>query len=429
MLVTDGGEMIGNVLGAVGVTAVAAAVVGRQWRIAISEKSLTPWRREALLGAFQSVLAVVLSVAMPSFLEGSPFGAVVSLAFFVGLVTAIFAWQVDGFVKRQGVLTLRSALPRAVRRWIGSVRSTVVELWRNLTSNNWSEVRPEEFTTRRFEGLRGFIGLYVVLFILALTLGALGLTASVLMSSDPASESVSTAASLNVVLIAAHAVLAVLMLAAILALGRLTNVIKVPLSPAWALRGGAEAVGWGTAAGALFGALIPLLLTFEPLAFIFGAGPEGDVIYEPSIIVELTAIGAVGGLLVGAAMMPSLLLPSAENLLVRRVIGPLLYIPIILVTSLSLAPIGKTGRQLLDMNRPLLGIDHLRCEDEVPAGLDFTSQSVVMDLVDRCGSGLILPDSWVAGSMLPLVIGIAVLLIVNDVKQRVATRGADALRA
>src|SRR5699024_8611512 len=90
-------------------------------------------------------------------------------------------------------------------------------------------------------------------------------------------------------------------------------------------------------------------------------GPEGEAIYEPGIIVQLSAIGAVGGLLVGAAMMPALLLSSAENLLVRRVIGPGLYSVIILGTSLGLAPIGQTGGQLLDMNRPLLGIDGSRC--------------------------------------------------------------------
>lgn len=143
---------------------------------------------------------------------------------------------------------------------------------------------------------------------------------------------------------------------------------------------------------------------------------------------QLSAIGAVGGLLVGAAMMPSLLLSSAENLLVRRVIGPGLYSVIILGTSLGLAPIGQTGGQLLDMNRPLLGIDQSRCGGTVPGGTDLATQSVAMELMDRCDGGLILPDGSVAVSMLPLTVGIAVVLIVNDVRKKSAAIAVEGPR-
>src|SRR5690606_42013828 len=57
---------------------------------------------------------------------------------------------------------------------------------------------------------------------------------------------------------------------------------------------------------------------------------------------------------------------------------------IILGTSLGLAPIGQTGGQLLDMNRPLLGIDGSRCGGTVPGGIDLARQSVAMELKDRC---------------------------------------------
>ena len=277
--------------------------------------------------------------------------------------------------------------------------------------------------------MRGFISLYLVLFLTLIVVVILGFTSSVLMSSDPASVFLAAAASLNAVLIAAHAVLAALVLVVIIVLARLTNLLQVPLSLGHALRGAAEAVGWGTAAGeALFGALIPLLITVGPLAIIFGAGPEGEAIYEPGIIVQLSAIGAVGGLLVGAAMMPALLLSSAENLLVRRVIGPGLYSVIILGTSLGLAPIGQTGGQLLDMNRPLLGIDGSRCGGTVPGGIDLARQSVAMELKDRCDGGLILPDGSVVVSMLPLAVGIAVVLIVNDVRKKSLAIAVDGPR-
>ena len=267
--------------------------------------------------------------------------------------------------------------------------------------------------------MRGFISLYLVLFLTLIVVVILGFTSSVLMSSDPASVFLAAAASLNAVLIAAHAVLAALVLVVIIVLARLTNLLQVPLSLGHALRGAAEAVGWGTAAGALFGALIPLLITVGPLAIIFGQyGRRGDRT-EPGIIVQLSAIGAVGGLLVGAAMMPALLLSSAENLLVRRVIRLGLYSVIILGTSLGLAPIGQTGGQLLDMNRPLLGIDGSRCGGTVPGGIE-SREAVGGDrqLKDRCDGGLILPDGSVVVSMLPLAVGIAVVLIVNDVRKK-----------
>jgi hypothetical protein len=417
--------MVGNVLGAAVFVAFSATVIGRRWSLSVAEERLTAWRKETLFGAFLAALAAAGVIAVPDAPGGTMLAGTVSLAFFVGLVTAISAWQVDEFVKRRGVLTLRRALPKAVREWNRAARISAAELWRNLTSHNWSEVRPGRFTTRRLEGLRGFISLYMVLFVTLIVMVMLGTTTSVLMNSDPASAFLAAAASFNAVLIAAHAVLAALLLVVIVVLARLTNMLQVPLSPGHALRGAAEAVGWGTAAGALFGALTPLLITFEPLAMFFGAGPGGEAVYEPSIIVELSAIGAVGGLLVGAAMMPSLLLSSAENLLVRRVIGPGLYSVIILGTSLGLVPIGQTGRQLLDMNRPLLGIDGSRCGETVPGGIDLARQSVAIELVERCNGEWILPDSWVAGSMLPLAIGIAVVLIVNDVRQKPAAAAVE----
>jgi len=420
--------MVGNVLGAAVVAAFTAIVIGRRWSRSAAEETLTAWRKETLFGAFLAALAATAVITLPDSLRVSTLAAVVSLAFFVGLMTAICAWQVDEFVKRRGVLTLRRALPKAVRGWTSAARTSAAVLWRNLTSHNWSEVRPGEFTTRRLEGLRGFISLYLVLFLTLIVVVILGFTSSVLMSSDPASVFLAAAASLNAVLIAAHAVLAALVLVVIIVLARLTNLLQVPLSLGHALRGAAEAVGWGTAAGALFGALIPLLITVGPLAIIFGAGPEGEAIYEPGIIVQLSAIGAVGGLLVGAAMMPALLLSSAENLLVRRVIGPGLYSVIILGTSLGLAPIGQTGGQLLDMNRPLLGIDGSRCGGTVPGGIDLARQSVAMELKDRCDGGLILPDGSVVVSMLPLAVGIAVVLIVNDVRKKSLAIAVDGPR-
>lgn len=70
------------------------------------------------------------------------------------------------------------------------------------------------------------------------------------------------------------------------------------------------------------------------------------------------------------------------------------------------------------MNSPLLGLDGVVGEGEVPGDFDLARQSVAMDLVDRCNGQLILHDGWVAGCMLPLTLGVAVVLIVNDVRQK-----------
>ena len=134
--------MVGNVLGAAVVAAFTAIVIGRRWSRSAAEETLTAWRKETLFGAFLAALAATAVITLPDSLRVSTLAAVVSLAFFVGLMTAIRAWQVDEFVKRRGVLTLRRALPKAVRGWTSAARTSAAVLWRNLTSHNWSEVRP-----------------------------------------------------------------------------------------------------------------------------------------------------------------------------------------------------------------------------------------------------------------------------------------------
>lgn len=412
--------MIENVLGSAVVAALAITVIGRVWSRSAAEGTLTKWRKESLSGALLAALAAVSIVAVGNVLNSSLHDRVFSLTFFLGLVTSICTWQVDVFVKRWEAATFREAATRAVRSWGAFVRTVVAELWRNITSRNWSELRPGEFTAKRLEGFRGFFGLYVVLFFAMVVIVIVGLTSSALMSPDPSAAFLVAAGSLNAVLIAAHAVLAVLAVVMLLVLARLTDVLKVPLSMGHAFRGGAEAVGWGTAVGALFGALMPLLLTVEPMAPIFQVAPYGRSIYEPSIIVELSAIGAIGGLFVGAAMIPSLLLRSAENLLIRRMLVPLLYAVAIWGTSRGLMPIGRTGEQLLDINRPTLGVEGVQCDQAPPGGLDLTSQSIAMELVHRCDGDLILPDSAVCWGMIPLVLCIAAVLVADDLKRKAA---------
>ncbi|MBP2381467.1 hypothetical protein [Brachybacterium sacelli] len=359
---------------------------------------------------------------MPNATERSPLlGLAAALTFIIGIMGAVGAWRVDAFLRRWGTTTVRQALPRAAASRGRAVRDSAVVLWRNVTAQNWSEVRPEDFTTKRLEGLRGYFGLYIVLFLTLLAVATLGGMTSVLMGNDISNAAFAASVSLNAVLIASHAVLSALLMMAVLWLFRAVSLIQVSLSPGRALRTAAEAVGWGTAGGALFGALVPLLITFEPVAILFGAGSDGGAIYEPNIIVKLSAIGAVGGLLFGAAMIPSLVLPSAENLLYRRLLGPVVYCVIIGITSLSMAPIGRTGRELLDMNSSILGLDGVRCDAAAPGGVDLAKQSVVLELVDECGGELLLPDTAVVWSIVPLVLGIAFVLVINDLRRKRAS--------
>lgn len=256
----------------------------------------------------------------------------------MSLVLAMAVSRLMGGVTRAGVgsvhqfvaLSTKAALRRLVAGWRRAV-------W-IVMPTGWTEIRLRFATVERLLDP----GFMVRSFLLVLLLAPVLLAGSVvwMMNSGTVVGQGILTALVGYNALAVLSCLTVAMLATVAAVTLLWYVRVLLVAPhiRAAFRVVAAGTGYGTAAGIVAAALLPIMSQGTPPTPVDGGTP---VVLTPDVMVQLPAACAVVGFGIGGAVATLVICQRAENLFIRRVLAPALFIgATVVMHKMNLGPTG-----------------------------------------------------------------------------------------
>lgn len=315
---------------------------------------------------------------------------------------------------RQFAFHVRTRLVRARVRGVRKLRRARDA----FTGGTWEEFGPLRLDVLFGSSVQALVTLYVVVAALSMTL-ALMLVLDNLHSAATASRATATVASAKVIgAIIGFNSLSVLSVLTSCLLGtagvvcalHLAGAVRVRADWRGSLRDIAAATGYGTVAGFIAAALMPL-----PVVWGMARGMT-DIGLTPQVLVDLPAMGAVAGYAAGVAWSSTRLFAGASNLLAR-------FVPSLAMSGTVLVVLGGLGltpRRIMSALLDAWPNPTIPCDASLEAITELVqTPGTLVRLAERCGmSELYIADDaslW-CGVIAPFACGI--VRMVWDVRHR-----------
>lgn len=171
--------------------------------------------------------------------------------------------------------------------------------------------------------------------------------------------------------------------------------------------------GYGTAAGFIAGALLPVVMRIMPGTYSTPSGAEA--VLSPQLLIDVPAAGAIAGYGFGIIVAAAALCRDARNLVLRRIVAPVLLFAVLFgLTRFDLGP-RSIMRDMLGP-APSLGLD--ACTDATLESHADDSVRVMQTLRVCSHDGVVVDDRvmlWIVGSLL---VAAALAMFVSDFRCR-----------
>jgi hypothetical protein len=197
----------------------------------------------------------------------------------------------------------------------------------------------------------------------------------------------------NALLVVSYLTAATVSCVLILVFMRYAGILLIKLDVVSAFRTVAAWTGYGTAAGVVTAAMLPVVNGILPFSASPNSATDSMDIINPQLLVDLPAAGAVAGYGIGLIVSAVVVCGTAENLLVGRLFAPTLFVMVLstlaslgldprgLFTVLSSRPEGSAPGQRIDCSSSVIQSTFL----EHP-----TDTSWLVRVLNECGTPFIL---------------------------------------
>ncbi|MEB4615812.1 hypothetical protein [Leucobacter sp. M11] len=211
----------------------------------------------------------------------------------------------------------------------------------------------------------------------------------------------------NALLVVSCLTTAVVVSLLILTLMRFARVLLVSLDAAGVFRVVATWTGYGTAAGVVTAAMLPVLNQLLPLST--SPDPETDLTatISPQLLIDIPAAGAVAGYGIGLTVSVVVLCRRAENLIIRWLLAPAIFVMVLVVLGAN----GIDPRGLFAVVSRSIAASTSGKVPECNATNDQFEERIadtpwVLQLMETCS-----PPFLVEGGMFVAGTGVAVMLL------------------
>lgn len=200
---------------------------------------------------------------------------------------------------------------------------------KTVAPTGWSELQLGVGTLDRVVAPRTLLLVYVAgLAVLPIVL-AVVFTYAVRGGSAAEQRILSAVFGYNALFVVSCLTAATLVCVLILIFMRFTKILLINLDVARAFRAVATWTGYGTAAGAITAAMLPVVNAVVPLSASSVLETDLAAVINPDLLIDLPAAGAVVGYGIGLTVAIVTVCRNAQNLIIRRILSPLLFILII----------------------------------------------------------------------------------------------------
>jgi hypothetical protein len=171
--------------------------------------------------------------------------------------------------------------------------------------------------------------------------------------------------------------------------------------------------GYGTAAGFIAAALLPVFIRIMPGTYATADGTEA--VLPPQLLIDVPAAGAIAGYVFGIVIASSVLCENARHLLLRRIFAPaLLFTVLFVLTRIDLGPRSILHGILTPIPLP---------EADACTDAGFTNHidesGWVMQALRACGSdGAVVDDQTMLWTMGLLIAAVAITKFIIDFRHR-----------
>jgi hypothetical protein len=173
--------------------------------------------------------------------------------------------------------------------------------------------------------------------------------------------------------------------------------------------------GYGTAAGFITGALLPVAVRIMPMPSTTESSAEAAL--SPQLLIDVPAAGAVAGYGLGVMIASAALCENARNLVLRRMLAPTLLLAALLaLTGFDLGPRSIIQHLLASVPPPAVDA----CTDAAVES-HLEQSAWVMQILKLCGDHDAVVDDpaalWITGV---LIVAITLMAFVQDFRQQYA---------
>ncbi len=326
-----------------------------------------------------------------------------------------------------GCESVRAFLARDLRER-GKAAAVVSRQWVNIIApDGWHEFRVRTATFERLLEARSVVVLYGIGLTVLPVFFAVGITRA-LIGAEPISRAVNAhVIGFNAIAVVSCLTAAAVLVALLLLAVRGLQLLSCRLDLRRAMQAVAAGTGYGTAAGFVTAALMPVMTLLLK--------QDGQAaVADPSLLIEIPAAGAVLGYGLGIASATAVLLRDASNLVLRRLVVPATLV----AAAVALEHWGVVPSRIMNMATSDASVEYagsLRamCMDTDIWQAQLLNGAWIMRALVECGQAVRIDDSSYVSTVVVLATSVAVVALAKDIRERSrqvegasdAARGAD----
>lgn len=331
----------------------------------------------------------------------------------VSLLTWLVCDLIGRFIAHHAGTTLRGTMGDILRERSATLRERLRTVGAVVIPRDWSEIDLRRLAPDALLSFRTSASIYALLVVTIPLLAMLALITTMHLEGTEESAVLSVWVSFNALLVASCLAVTAMLTVALVAVLHVIRVLRVEVSYRRALTKLAAVIGLFSAMGVLAGALLPVVATSVGTEEMFS--PQFVArLTSSSVLLEMSAGGAVLGFALGLVVAMNELCSAAENFVLRRLMVPAVFLLLLWAgPRVGISP-RVVAEGILGGYRDMHGPTRPACSDPASPGL-LADQGRLLEAIDRCSGIPILSDGWLWGIACALCMALILLRGRRDV--------------
>jgi hypothetical protein len=352
-----------------------------------------------------------------------------SLSILLCITFATLAWMARALLERirlAGAVNTPSYILMKSRKALKTASLGLKQAGQIIAPTGWSEINLNFDSLDRVFSYRMFFAYFMMALAAVPVLLAVLLTYAIRSGSLAEQRIISVMVGYNTLLVVSCLTAATMACLAVLIILKLSRILLVRLNYWTVFKVVAAGTGYGTAAGVVTAALLPVLNGVLPLSA--STEPTSDVlsIINPQLLLDVSAAGAVIGYGISLVVSLFIVCGSATNLFIKRFFGPLLFVLFVsLFSSMGANPQELMGRLVRNSN-VTIEIDEVNCSVEY--NVDALEQnsfdtSWLFAVAEACDSSFMITGEAFTTGVIIIVVGISLVWVATDFRKALTIVG------